>query len=116
MRLELFLIAILSLPVAAHAADGYVAGAGKQDCRSLQEDLSQQRLSDAEFQQWLLGYFSGTNVAYGLRSKRSDVTTGATVLPSQLAELVIAKCLQKPDLLVSKATDEVYTELRQLNR
>ncbi len=117
MRYELLILAALGLPAAAQAADGYVSGAGNLNCRSLQQDMQQQKLTDGEFQQWLLGYFSGTNVSHSLRSRRGvAVTTGATVLPGQLAEMVMGKCGQQPDLQISKAADEVYFELRQLNR
>ena len=113
MRYMLLFIVAMSVHARCDAADGYVAGAGKQDCQGLQAALKQEAMTAAEFQQWLLGYFSGANVAYGQRSKRGDVTTGATLLPDKLAELVLNKCSQNPGQLVSKAADEVYAELRQ---
>ena len=116
MRQFLLFIMALSFHTQSNAADGYVAGAGKQDCQHLQAELKQESMSATEFQQWLLGYFSGANVAYGQRSKRGDVTTGATVLPGKLAELVLNKCSQNPAQPVSKAADEVYSELRQSNQ
>lgn len=116
MRYILLFITALSLNPESKAAEGYVAGAGKQDCQGLQADLKQEAMTAAEFQQWLLGYFSGANVAYGQRSKRGDVTTGATMLPNRLAELVLNKCSQNPGLPVYKVADEVYSELRQSNQ
>lgn len=116
MRHALLLIATLSFHPLTHAAEGYVSGAGRLDCKSLQEELKQQTTSDAAFQQWLLGYFSGANVAYGQRSKRGDVTTGATLLPGVLAEKILAKCSTQPDQQVSRVADEVYSELRQMNQ
>jgi len=112
----MILIATLSLNAHVHAAEGYVSGAGKLDCKSLHGELKQQTMSEVAFQQWLLGYFSGSNVAYGQRSKRGDVNTGATLLPGALAERVLAKCSAQPDQQVSKAADEVYSELRQMNQ
>lgn len=116
MRKFLLLIMALGFHSQSKAAEGYVAGAGKQVCQHLQAELKQESMTTTEFQQWLLGYFSGANVAYSQRSRRGDVTTGATVLPVKLAELVLSKCSQNPVQPVSKAADEVYSELRQSNQ
>ena len=95
------------------AADGYMSGLGTKTCNEIADAISKKESSQQDVLNWTQGYFSGANVAYGLRSKRGDVTTGSTVLLSRLMSLVKTKCDDHPEYLLSKAVDEVYFELRQ---
>ncbi|HEX5539695.1 MAG TPA: hypothetical protein VFX01_07885 [Methylophilaceae bacterium] len=98
---------------AAVAAEGYVSGVGSKTCGELVDAVSKKDLSQQNVLDWTQGYFSGSNVAYGLRSRSGDVTTGSSILPSRLMTLVQAKCDAHPDYLLSRAVNEVYFELRQ---
>ena len=95
------------------AADGFVSGIGKQSCAQVLLALEDKSLSQEAFSNWLQGYFSGANVAYGARSKIGDVTTGSTLFPEKITALVLTQCQAKPDDLLGKAAYETYFQLRQ---
>ncbi len=98
------------------AADGYVSGIGKQTCRQIGQALSDQSLSTEAFSNWVQGYFSGANVAYGARSKIGDVTTGSTLFPEKITAMVLTQCQAKPDELLAKVVYDTYFQLRQANQ
>jgi hypothetical protein len=97
----------------AAAAEGYVSGLGSKTCGEVTTALGKNELGEQDLLNWTQGYFSGSNVAFGLRSRTGDVTTGSTMLPDRLLSLVKSRCEAHSDYTLSKALSEVYFELRQ---
>lgn len=98
---------------ASRAAEGYVSGLGSKTCTEIATAMGKNELGQQDLLNWTQGYFSGSNVAYGLRSRTGDVNTGSSLLPDRLMSLVKSRCEAHPDYTLSKALSEVYFELRQ---
>ena len=98
---------------ASCAAEGYVSGLGSKPCGEITAAMGKNELAEQDLLNWTQGYFSGSNIAYGLRSRTGDVNTGSTLLPDRLLSLVKSRCEAHPDYALSKALSEVYFELRQ---
>lgn len=104
---------LLFVAGASQAAEGYVSGLGSKPCSEITATMRNQHLGEQDLLNWTQGYFSGSNVAYGLRSRTGDVNTGSTLLPDRLLSLVKSRCEAHPEYALSKALNEVYFELRQ---
>ncbi|MEZ0232171.1 MAG: hypothetical protein ACAH12_04980 [Methylophilaceae bacterium] len=108
----LITIILVATALNSYAADGYISGVGVESCGDILAAVNNHDIDEERLESWTQGYFSGANIAYGLRSKSGDVNTGSTVLPSRLMALVKQKCEAKIDYAYAKAVDEVYFELR----
>lgn len=98
-------IAALSFPAVAQEANVWVVGIGGMSCAVWISDPR----AEAEGNAWILGYWSGVNMA-------NDSSVGNSTDGLGIIERVKAECRANPALRVLSATSKVRAACREVGR